>query len=147
MKVSVGQIYIQAGVDFPFSFEMQSWISKELSALASPGPAFLKSYGKAFELMIRLSAKTELGENEIKGPTVFKKDKDVEYTLFLPYDRIRDAGAASRRLAAEKFVDGVAAVFAKAGIEAPDLPKRRPSLVKKLATDDKMLDEPWPVQA
>ena len=147
MKVSVGQIYIQAGVDFPFSFDMQSWISKELSALASPGPAFLKSYGKGFELIIRLSAKTELGENEIKGPTVFKKDKDVEYTLFLPYDRIRDAGAGSRQLAAEKFVDGVTAVFAKAGIEAPELSKRRATLIKKLATDDEMLDASWPVQA
>jgi hypothetical protein len=146
MKVSVGQIYIQAEVDFPFSFEMQSWISKELSALASPGPAFLKSYGKGFELIIRLSAKTKIGENEIRGPSVFKKNKDVEYTVFLPFDPIRDAGAGSRRLAAEKFVDGVAAVFAKAGILAPKLSERRATLINKLVTDDEMLDAPWPAQ-
>ena len=84
MKVFVAQLYIEPGVYFPYSHRMQSWLSNELTALAKPGPAFLKSYGKLFELMIRLSAKTDIRETEIVGPTVFKKDKDVEYSLFPP---------------------------------------------------------------
>ena len=143
MRVFVGQIYIRPGIDFPFSHHMQSWLSEQLTALASPGPAFLKSYEKTFDLMIRVSAKTEIGENEIKGPTVFKKDKDVEYTVFLPFDAIRAAGARGRRLAAERLLDGVTAVFVRAGVEASDLPARRDDLIEQLSTDDQMLDAPW----
>ena len=52
MKVSIGQIYVEAGVSFPFSHHMQRWLSDRLSELATPGAEFLQysRYGAAFDL-------------------------------------------------------------------------------------------------
>ena len=88
MNISVGQIYIEPGVNFPFSHLMQVWLGQQLSALASPTADFVNAYGIDFSLVIRISARKSLKANEIKGPTVFKRTKDVEYTIFLPYETI-----------------------------------------------------------
>jgi hypothetical protein len=103
MKVFVSQLNIQPGVSFPFSHVMQSLLHETLSALAVPSPAFTDKYGADFNLIVRLSAKREPKQNEIKGPTVFKKEKEVEYTLFLPFEAIieqvdiaREAGKGVR---------------------------------------------------
>lgn len=88
MKIFVGQIYIQVGINFPFSHVFQKYIHEMLSACTQPSEAFIRRYGADFTLMFRMSAKEKITETEINGPTVYKKDKDVEYTLFLPFDQI-----------------------------------------------------------
>lgn len=143
MRVSVGQIYIKAGVGFPFSVGMQRWLGGELSDLASDATAFAGRYGGDFSLMIRVSAETGIFENQIKGPTVFKKDKDVEYTVFLPYQAIM-VGAESRRLAAQFLIDGVREVFRQAGIDTEKLDACVENLVDQLSSGEGMVNKPWP---
>ncbi len=86
MKIHFGQIYIEAGASFPFTHKYQLAISENVSKLVVPSDSFVSLYGQDYELMIRVSAKKGLKENEIKGPTVFKKEKDIEFTIFLPHD-------------------------------------------------------------
>ena len=143
MRVFVGQIYITPGVSFPFSHAMQAWLSEQLTALSSPSAAFVKQYGTTFDVMLRISARAGSAETEFKGPTVFKADKDVEYTVFLPFDTIRAAGAGGRRLAAELLLSAVASVFDKLSVESPELSDRREELVARLSSDETMLSEPW----
>src|SRR5438128_660345 len=88
MKVHFGQIYIEPGVEFPFSHLFQRYLAKEVTALVVPSGKFIEKYGSDFELMFRISAKNGIQDNEIRGPTVFRKAKDVEYTVFLPFDII-----------------------------------------------------------
>ena len=88
MKIYFGQIYIQAGVSFPFSFDFQRRLSEEVTPLLQPSSKFCKKYGDDFSLMFRISAKSDLEDNEIRGPTVFRKTRDVEYSIFLPFDVI-----------------------------------------------------------
>ena len=88
MKIFVSQIYIQVGINFPFSHVFQKYIHEMLSACTHPSETFIRRYGADFTLMFRMSAKEKITETEIAGPTVYKKDKDVEYSLFLPFDRI-----------------------------------------------------------
>jgi hypothetical protein len=143
MRVFVGQIYIKPGVSFPFSHAMQAWLSEQLTELASPSAAFVKQYGSSFDVMLRISAQTAATETELKGPTAFKADKDVEYTVFLPFDTIRAAGGAGRQLAAELLLSAVADAFDRLKVEAPDLSGRRQDLVRRLTDDEEMLSGPW----
>ena len=88
MKVHFRQIYIEPGVTFPFSCDLQRRLAREVSALVEPSAKFLKKYGDDFELTFNVSAKSGIDANEIRGPSVFRRAKDVEYTIFLPFDLI-----------------------------------------------------------
>ena len=88
MQVFFGQIYIKPGISFGFSHRFQTYLGQKVSALVSPSREFTERYGSDWELMFRISAKEGITENELRGPTVFRKDKDVEFTIFLPFDTI-----------------------------------------------------------
>lgn len=143
MRISVGQIYIKPGVSFPFSHIMQRWLGEELTAAADDWTEFAKKYGPGFSLVVRLSADTSIVSNVIKGPTVFRRDKDVEYTVFLPFEVIMTAsngcGSAMRHL-----IDGVRVVFRLAGIESSSLDAKESSMIEHACSEPVMLEEPWP---
>lgn len=85
MKIFVGQIYIKAGVVFPFSLRFQRWLGDALSERVEASEKFRNAFGTDFGLGFRISAKEGIDQPEIKGPTVFKRDKNVEFTIFLPH--------------------------------------------------------------
>jgi hypothetical protein len=85
MKVYFGQIYIEVGVSYGFSHYFQQWFGEQVSALVKSTERFETKYPD-YEVMIRISAKSNITKAEVKGPTIFKKDKDVEFTIFLPFD-------------------------------------------------------------
>jgi hypothetical protein len=89
MNIFFGQIYIEPGITFPFSHKFQKLISEEVTKNTSPSAYFKNLYGGDWDLIFRISAKQEIDNLEIRGPTKFKKDCDVEYTLFLPYRKIK----------------------------------------------------------
>src|SRR5580704_1479285 len=96
MKVYFSQIYIKPGVSFPFSHHFQVHLSNVITDLVVPSPSFVEKYGDDFDIVFRISAKREIRDNEIKGPTVFNKEKDIEYTVFLPFDVIHRAPDVNR---------------------------------------------------
>jgi hypothetical protein len=143
MRVSIGQIYIVPGATFPFSHHMQLWLGEKLSSACNEPGEFQKRHGADFELMVRVSAKKGTSENEIKGPTVFRKTRDVEYTLFLPFDTI--AGSAGGCfVAAEFLLDGLLSVFQRAGLGTSKLNEQKSSLVAHICSEPSMLSKPWP---
>lgn len=141
MKVWIGQIYVKPGVEFPFSHHMQGFLSDQLSALASDAAGFKARFGAGFQLMIRISADTKISDNRLKGPAVYKKDRQVEYAVFLPYDVISRA-PVPLQAAAEFMLSGIEKVFEELGISAPKLEKKKPAIIKRLTTDPKMVEEP-----
>jgi len=143
MKVSVGQIYVEPGVRFPFSHLMQLWLGGELSALAVPRPAFVARYGPDYNVVIRISARRLCGENVIKGPTVFKKTKDVEYTLFLPFDTIVRGGDMCG-MAMTFILSGIQEIFERAEISAEGLKDRKQALSEHVCSEPTMVSGPWP---
>src|SRR5262252_8362153 len=96
MKVHFGQIYVEPGITFPFSLHFQRRLSDEVSALLAPSAKFIQQYGENWELMFRISAKRTIHDCEIRGPSVFKKDKDLEFTIFLPFDVIQSEVSSTR---------------------------------------------------
>lgn len=88
MKIFVGQIYVKVGVAFPLSLRFQKWLGDALSARVVASGRFIAQFGNDFGLGLRISAKDDISQPEIKGPTVFKRDKNVEFTIFLPHRRV-----------------------------------------------------------
>jgi hypothetical protein len=146
MNVYVAQSYFKPGAKFPFSHRMQVWMSKELSSLAKHCTEFERKYGAAYELTIQLSADRQTRDNEIRGPAVYKKTKDVEYTLFLPYDVIIESEGGCRS-ALGYFLNGISRIFELTGIEPAMLDERRGSIITHICSDPTMLDEPWPTRS
>lgn len=85
MKIFIGQIYIKVGVAFPFSLRFQKWLGDALSERVGVSEQFSNEFGPSFGLGLRISAKENIDQPEIKGPTMFKRDKKVEFTIFLPH--------------------------------------------------------------
>jgi hypothetical protein len=87
MEIYIGQIYIEANVNFCFSHVFQNYLHTFLSENIITNKPFEEKY-QNYNFMFRMSAKKGLTQNEIKGPTIYKKDKDIEYSIFLPFDII-----------------------------------------------------------
>jgi hypothetical protein len=143
MKVSVSQIYIKAGVSFPFSHHMQRLLGEEFSGVSQDDGEFVRKHGGDFDLVINLSADVGIGQVRVKGPTVFKKTRDVEYTLFLPFDVIVGSSDGCRS-AVEFLVEGVRTIFRQAGIDTARLHERQASIVEQVCSNPIMLSRPWP---
>jgi hypothetical protein len=141
MQVSFTQVYIEGGVNFPFSHLFQRRLSEALTALVEPSAMFLKKYGEDFELIFYMSAKRGLFENEIRGPTVFKKAKDVEYKVFLPFDLIMRYDDAPRH-AVMFLLKGVCEVLERLEIDKTRLIGQQESIIEGICSDPTMLAEP-----
>lgn len=141
MKVWFSQFYIEPGVNFPFSHLFQKRLSREVTALVEPSAKFLKKCGGDFDLTFNVSAKERLEENEIRGATVFKKTKDVEYTIFLPFGVVMRHEDAPR-VALTYLLDGACEVFERLEIDTTRLLERKDALIESICADPTMLEEP-----
>ena len=105
MQIYFGQIYVEPEVAFPFSTQFQQLLGTEITSLVQPSTGFVEKYGIDWDVMIRISAKTKIENNEVLGPWVCKRDQDVECTVFLPYDVI-DRAKSGHEIALQFLLDG-----------------------------------------
>jgi hypothetical protein len=138
MKVFFGQIYGTPGVCFPFSHFFQQKLSQEVSRLVTISQKYINIFGSDYELMFRISAKKEIDSFEIMGPTVFGKDKDVEYTVFLPYDSIMASQCPPKEALLALFC-GISAVFISLDIDISSLLQMQHSIIEKICSDASMV--------
>src|SRR3974377_1652345 len=141
MQISFTQVYIEGGVSFPFSHLFQHRLSEALSALAEPSALFLKHYGADLEFIFYISAKDGIQDNEIRGPTVFRKAKDVEYTVFLPFDVVMRHDDAPR-YAVILLLKGICEVFDRLKIDKAPLLDKQESIIESICSDPTMLGAP-----
>ncbi|MCW1926492.1 hypothetical protein OKA05_28330 [Luteolibacter arcticus] len=139
MNVYFGQIYIEPGVEFPWSLRFQRQISDEISPLISASESFIGKFGGDWSMMFRISAKQEIDCVEVRGPTVFKKSRSIEFSLFLPFDII-PRGDEFARPALNFLFDGIQEGFAEVGIEAAKLEAQREQLIDQLCRGPGMID-------
>lgn len=137
MKVAFSQVYIEPDANFPFSVHFQRLMTEEVTAITTPSSKFTESFGIVSELIFRISAKHQLEDNEIKGPTVFKNAKDVEFTIFLPFDVIRGRADASKQ-ALHFLLKGVCSVFDMLAIDKTKLVDKQQALIERICSDPTM---------
>lgn len=117
MKIFIGQIYIKAGVIFPFSLRFQKWLGDALSERVEATECFINEFGVGARLGIRISAKENIDQPEIKGPTVFKRDKCVEFTIFLPYQSSDYYDPTVAASLVEQLLQSVVIILQKIGLD------------------------------
>lgn len=140
MNVYISQIYIQAGVSFPFSHHFQLYLSQELTKRVKPSDLFINKYGEDFSLMFRMSAKAELTVPEIKGPTVYRKDRDVEFSIFLTYDKQENQGPKKYRQALGELLDQIVIVLEGLEIDTAMLRLDAHALIESILTTPRMIN-------
>lgn len=138
MKIYVSQIYIEAGVNFPFTHIFQGWIGEKLSSITEASESYKRRYGEDFNLIFRMSAKAGINETEIKGPTVFKKTKDVEYSIFLPFITI-SVEENSLELALRYLLAGVIEVLDRLEIDSKEVARQTESIVAHIISEPSMI--------
>jgi hypothetical protein len=140
MKVHFGQVYIKPGIDFPFSHHFQRRLAQEVTALVEPSLTFINKYGCDSKLMFNVSAKQGIKDNEIKGPTIFKKTKNIEYTVFLPFDVIiRQAEVPQTAL--RYLLRGACSVFESLDIGTEKVVEKQESLIEQICSDPMMFED------
>ncbi|MFN6301346.1 MAG: hypothetical protein ACK42H_04065 [Planctomycetota bacterium] len=87
-----------------------------------------------------MSAKEGLAKPEIKGPTVFKRDKDVEYTVFLPFDRSVDMDANTLSRALDLLLSSMIVILEELDMTTTDLSAELSAIIDRILGDAKMID-------
>jgi hypothetical protein len=141
MKVAFSQVYIEPGANFPFSVHFQRLLTREVTALVQPSGRFIETYGDVSELIFNISAKHQLEDNDIRGPTVFKKPKNVEFTVFLPFDIIMTHADAPKH-AVLFLLKGVCDALDILKIDKSRLLDKKQWLIDAICSDPTMLDRP-----
>jgi hypothetical protein len=140
MQVHFGQIYIEQGAYFPFTCAFQRYISDEVSSLVAPSRKFVTKCGEDYDLVFNVSAKHSLEENEIRGPTVFRKTRDVEYTIFLPFGVImREPHPPTAAL--NWMFAGAYDVFDRLEMDTSDVRLRQHAIVEHILSDPSMFED------
>jgi len=137
MKTYFGQIYIQAGRSFPFSYVFQNYMGEKTTELIEPSSKFIKLHGEDYNLIFRISTKWQLAVNEIVGPTVYKKDKNVEYSVFLPYTPIMQTTEPNRN-ALEHLFEGVYEVLGGYEIDISKLKAKQGGIIDEVMSSPEM---------
>ena len=140
MKVHFGQIYIEPGIAFPFSHHFQRRLAADITSLITPSAAFIATYGADWELMIRISAKTGIDENEIRGPSVYMADKGVEFSVFVPYDVVVRSDDI-RQSSLQFILNGCREVFRQLEIDSVKVSEAAATLIKDICSDHRMFAE------
>jgi len=139
LKIFVVQVYIEPGINYPFSYIFQQRIHEILSGLVQPSEAFSRNYGSDFEVVLFLSAKRNISAPEIAGPGVYRKRKEVEYTIFVPHDGgdANQLGDYTKPL--RDLLVGVIDVLERLKLDATEVKKNVDAIVKEIISDPAML--------
>lgn len=139
MNVYVGQIYIEAGASYPFSAAWQRYLSQELTRCVSASAYFEERFGVGQNLIFRVSAKKGIPLVELKGPAHFKRDGDVEYTVFLPHTGEVPTREACQR-ALQDLLVGVSQILVSLQIAIDDLKARSQKIVEHVLVSPEMFE-------
>ena len=108
--------------------------------LVTSSNEFENRYGADWDVILRISAKCGLTENELRGPTVFKKDKHVEFTIFLPYDVII-VQKHWCSYAVDYLINGTCMVFEKLSLSSRELNQQKKKIIEIICSTDSMIKE------
>ncbi|RYY02174.1 MAG: hypothetical protein EOO53_14155 [Gammaproteobacteria bacterium] len=138
MKIYISQIYVKPGIKFYFSHFFQKLMSEELTRLAKPSELFMKKYKEDTNIVFNLSAKQNLDEVEVIGPTVFKKTNDIEYSIFLPHDGSQTKSVIDHTDALRSLFKSIILVLDELNIDSANIENQIPMLMERIISDDSM---------
>jgi hypothetical protein len=138
VRIYFGQIYVKPGIEFPFTHVMQVYLGERITALVSDSDPFIQRFGADWTLTVRISADDDLAHTKILGPTLFRKDHEVEFSLFLPY-RVIVAEADVVRAALRAILTGTLDVLSRVGLDPGRVVAARELIVEEIVARPEML--------
>jgi hypothetical protein len=139
MRIYVSQIYVEPGVSYPFTHVFQKYLSALASEDTNGTEQFSSNYGEDYDLVFNVSAKTGLNSPEVKGPTVFKREKTVEYTIFLPFERKVAVNDESLSSTLRMLLSSMNAVLIELGMNTNRIANDPLGIARSVLEDPKML--------
>ncbi len=79
--------------------------------------------------------------NEIKGPSVYRKDKDIEFTIFLPYTPIMQKEDPNKN-ALIHLLQGVCEALEKYEIDTSNIKNKQKEIISEIMASPEMFEEP-----
>lgn len=140
MIVRFTQVYIEVGVSLPFSVKLQEYLGNIVSSIAQPSEVFLSKFDSSFNIRIYISAKRGIVSNEVCGPACAKRNKEIEYTIFLPFDQISKSEHFVK-LSAGFIFDGICEVFDDLCIESRFLASKRAEAIDFICSSTEMIKQ------
>jgi hypothetical protein len=116
----------------------QGRISEILSELIQPSDDFVRKYGSNFEIVFYLSAKKNIPKPEIAGPGVYKKTREIEYTIFLPHDGSEAKALGDYAGPMRALLAGVHDVLDRLRLDTSGLDRKADSIVREITSDPAM---------
>lgn len=111
-----GQIYGEAGVNFPFSIKFQQYFSSFVNERINSFSAFDEKFGSDWVIGLRLSTKKGLEEVLVSKQRRYTNDKSIEYFVYAPYERTVTSKTPCST-AIEFFMSGACDVLSSLGID------------------------------
>lgn len=139
MNVYVSQFYIEAGANYPFSHRFQHFVSKAIADRIASPESFVQKYGENFDLIFNMSARSDIRETLIKGPAVFQRGKDVEYSIFLPYDSDNHDPSALKQVVV-RLLSAIVNVLTDLGFDASAVLRDSSELADQIVENPAMID-------
>jgi hypothetical protein len=168
MQVYITMFPIESGAYVPFNHVFQRYMYEQVTKLIAPSSWFAAKYGEDWKLIFRISARWSPDEDdtdrgvklsetaraslaryrsftsdplrvEVRGPTIFKKAKDVEYSIFLPFRHIVERGNPTVA-ALQHIFAGVYAVLEKMEFDTSTLRAEQDRIIKHVCSEPKMID-------
>ena len=140
MNIYVSQVYIETGIAYPFSHHFQRFIGREITARVSPSEYFTKKFGEDYDVAFYMSAKSAIPEVEVRGPTVFRDTKDVEFTIFLTFDKSQGDNTEACYRALEELLCAIINTLSMLQFDVVSrLTDEYKSLITHIMSDPKML--------
>lgn len=140
MKIFVAQFYIEVGIRYPFSHLFQRRLSADLTRRVAPSATFVQKFGEDVNLIFRMSAKAGLVEPEVRGPAVFKKYNNVEYTIFLTFDKSETPGESMYRRVLKQLLRQIISVLDGLQMDVSLLAQDVDEIIEEIIADPKMIE-------
>ena len=138
---------IRPGLEFPFSFKFTAWLSKAVSSRVNMSEHFSKKFGDDFKLGFRICAHDEFDHVRVYGPTVFKKDKSVEFSVFLPHHGRDYFNRDELVVVFDELMQSVVLILDRVGLDASGLCPDLPLLRAEFLTKPELVDTPEETQS
>lgn len=141
MKMFITQFYIDPTAVYPLTSIFQQYVTERLNQLVSIPPAFISRFGEDWSFVFRMSAKAELIAPDIRGPAVYKRYKNVEYTIFLPFDQSVSLSRDVLSNALRVLLSCIAKALDDCGMDTGKLRAESEAIVSHIMNSPKMIKE------
>jgi len=87
MILIINSLFVEPNITFNVSDNIMAKINETFEGALKPSKTFIKNY-ENFDIGFTISTKKEVEYLYIQGPLIDKKEKEIYFTIWMPYEKI-----------------------------------------------------------